>query len=287
MQNNISKVGLIAGIGDALNARSFLVEYCNQKNLPRNQINIYTEKYWWMFEGMGFKRGQYRYDFRGLIGYKNFGNYNLPKTFDCDKCDLCIAKNSGIKYNFDIRTPFPDYGPCGYQLPDEYITINTGYGQFSGRANDPSYVSIKSWPLEYWNRLVELLDIPIIQIGAGPSCKPVKGTYLNLINQTNFHQTATILRGALFHIDMEGGMPIFNQHLGGKSVVLFGPTAIENQGRSFNLNLRAGTCTPCYEWGTHKYKLATKKSELPCNAHCMSDLTPEYVVEQIRKHEWL
>lgn len=287
LNNLISKVGLIAGIGDALNARSFLVEYCNQKNLPRNQISIYTEKYWWMFEGMGFRRGLVRTDFRGLIGYKNFGNYNLPKNFDTDKCDLCIAKNSGINYTFDVRTPFPDYGPSGFKLPEKYITINTGYGQFSGKATNPEYVSIKSWPIEYWNKLVELLDIPVIQIGGGPSCKPVKGVAQNLVDRTSFRQTATILRGALFHIDMEGGLPIFNQHLGGKSVVLFGPTAIENQGRSYNLNLRAGTCIPCYEWGTHKYKLAMKKSELLCRAHCMTDLTPEYVVEKIYNKGWL
>lgn len=100
-------------------------------------------------------------------------------------------------------------------------------------------------------------------------------------------ETGTILRGALFHVDMEGGLPIFNQHLGGKSVVLFGPTAIENQGRSFNLNLRSGTCTPCYEWGTYKYKLAVKKEDLLCGGHCMKDLKPEYVVEQIYKNKWL
>mgnify|MGYP007038200677 CR=1 FL=1 len=82
-------------------------------------------------------------------------------------------------------------------------------------------------------------------------------------------------------------MPIFNQHLGGKSVVLFGATAIENQVRSFNLNLRSGTCTPCYAWGTHKYKLAVKKEDLLCGAHCMKDLKPEYVVEQIYKNKWL
>lgn len=283
----ITKVGLIAGIGDALNARSFLVEYCKQKNYPRKNISIYTEKHWWMFEGLGFTRGLVRSSFRGLIGFKNFGNYNLEKKFDIEKLDECIAKNTGIEYSFDVRTPFQEFGPVEFELPKKYITINTGYGEFSGKALDPRYVSIKSWPREHWNKLVELLDIPVIQIGKGPSCVPVKGTYLNLVNKTSMFETGTILRGALFHVDMEGGLPIFNQHLGGKSVVLFGPTAIENQGRSFNLNLRSGTCTPCYEWGTHKYKLAVKKEDLLCGGHCMKDLKPEYVVEQIYKNKWL
>ena len=283
----ITKVGLIAGIGDALNARSFLVEYCNQKDIPRSKINIYTEKYWWMFEGMGFTRGLYRSQFMGLTGYRNFGNYNIKKTIDMDKCDECIAKNMGIKYSFDVRTPFPDYGPSGFKLPERYVTINTGYGDLSGKSVDPNYICTKQWPIEHWNKLVSLLNVPVIQIGKGRSCKPVNGVSQNLVNQTNMYQTATILRKALFHIDMEGGLVIYNQHLGGRSVVLFGPTAIENQGRSFNLNLRAGTCTPCYEWGTHKYNLCVRKQDLPCNAHCMIDLKPEYVAEQIYKKKWL
>lgn len=283
----ISRVGLIAGIGDALNARSFLVEYCNQKDIPRSRIRIYTEKYKWMFEGMGFTMGMYRSEFMGLTGYRNFGNYDLKKIVDMDKCDECIAKNAGIDYNFDVRTPFPDYGPCGIKLPEKFVTINTGYGDLSGRAIDPNYVCTKSWPIEHWQKLVSLLDVPVVQIGRGRSCLPVQGVKLNLVGGTTMQQTATILRKALFHIDMEGGLVIYNQHLGGRSVVLFGPTAIENQGRSFNLNLRAGTCTPCYEWGTHKYPLCNLKSKLLCGAHCMVDLKPEYVVEQIHKNKWL
>lgn len=285
----ITKVGLIAGMGDALNARSFLVEYCKQKNIPRNKIAIYTENYWWMFEGMGFMRGARKYDFRGLIGFKNFGNYNMPKVFQTDKCDLCIAKNAGIDYSFDVRTPFLANftKKPNVKLPSQYVTINTGYGRFSGKAGNPYYVSTKSWPISHWERLVKILDIPCVQIGAGPSCTAVRGVDLNLLDKTTIQETAYILQNALFHIDMEGGLPILMQHLGGKSVVLFGPTAIENQGRSFNLNLRAGTCTPCYEWGTHKYKLAMLKDKLLCKAHCMSDLKPEYVAEQIYKNKWL
>ena len=284
----ISKVGLIAGMGDALNARSFLVEYCKQKNIPRSQIAIYTERYWWMFEGMGFTRGLYRVDFRGLIGFKNFGNYDMTPKYNLPELDKHIAKNAGIQYSFEVRTPFP----AGFAkkpnlaLPLRYVTINTGYGRFSGKAGNAAYVCTKSWPISHWERLVKLLNVPVVQLGAGPSCEPVKGA-INLLDKTTINETAYILQHALFHIDMEGGLPILMQHVGGRSVVLFGPTAIENQGRSFNLNLRADTCTPCYEWGTNKYKLAMRKEELPCKAHCMRDLKPEYVAAQIYKEKWL
>lgn len=283
----ITRVGLIAGIGDALNARSFLITYCDQKNWPRKNIHIYTEKHWWMFEGLGFKRGQVRKDFKGLTGFRNFGNYDMEKVYETDKCDKCIALNAGIDYTFDVRTTFPDYGPLNIKLPEKFITVNNGYGEFSGLAGHPLFVCTKSWPHEYWNKFVKLIKVPCVQIGAGLSCRPIDGVALNLIDKTSFFETAQVLRKAIFHVDMEGGLPIFNQHLGGKSVVLFGPTAIENQGRSFNLNLRSDTCNPCYEWGDHLYKLRMKRDELVCGAHCMRDLTPEYVVEKINEARWI
>ncbi len=283
----ISKVGLIAGMGDALNARSFLVTYCEQMQIPRSFIHIFTNRYWWMFEGMGFQRGLVRRDFRGLIGYKNFGNYNLPKTFFSDKNDLCIARNAGIDYSFDVITPLPIYAPVNIPLPKKFITFNTGYGDLSCNPKKPEYVCTKAWPAEYWERFCKLIGVPCVQIGAGLSCKNIQSATLNLVNKLTLQQSASVMREALFHVDIEGGLPILNQHLGKKSVVLFGPCAVENQGRSFNLNLRHTNCIPCYEWGTHKYALAVKKNELLCNAHCMTDLTPEYVVEQIYKAGWL
>ena len=283
----ITRVGLIAGMGDALNARSFIVEYCKQKNIPQSSIAIYTEKYWWMFEGLGFKRGLRRQDFRGLIGYRNFGNYDVPKTFDCDKCDLCIATNMGIDYSFDVRTPLPDYPLIKTKLPAKYITFNTGVGIFSSRGGNPLYIPTKMWPLQHWETLAKLIGVPMVQVGGGNTCKLVKNAAVNLVNKLTIQQSAAVIKHGLFHIDTEGGLAILNQHLGKNAVVLFGPTAIENQGRSFNLNLRAGTCTPCYEWGTHSHSLAVRKDQLTCKAHCMADLKPEYVVDQIHKAGWL
>ena len=282
----IIKASVIYGMGDALNARSFLAEYCKQKDFPKEKVYIYTNKYWWMFEGMGFKRSINDKEFLGLTPFKNFGLYNILKLKENQKLDLCIAENAGIKYTFDTITPLPHYDKPKVKLPKRYITLNTGFGEFSGKVGE-DYICTKSWPLEHWNELIKLLDIPCVQIGAGPSCQAVKGVALNLIDKTTIKETCEILRGALFHIDIEGGLPILMQHLGGKSVVLFGSTAIENQGRSFNLNLRANTCNPCYEWGEKRLPLCVKKKDLKCKAHCMSDLKPDYVAEQIYKNKWL
>ena len=283
----ITKTTATYGMGDALNQRAFLVTYCKQKNISTSSITIFTDKYWWMFEDLGFKKGIYRNNFKGLVPYKNFGRYNLPKNFQLEKLDLCIAKNAGIDFSFDTIVPLPKYTEPNITLPERFITFNTGYGHLSGKPEDPNFICTKAWPIEYWEELVKNIGIACVQIGGGNSCKIIKGTTLNLVNKLTIKESAEVMRKGFFHIDMEGGLVILNQHLMKKSVVLFGPTAIENQGRSFNLNLRANTCTPCYEWGTNKYSLSVHKNELKCNAHCMKDLKPDYVIEQIYKNKWL
>lgn len=287
MANLITRAIINYGMGDALNARTFLINYCKQKKIATNTIHIYSPKYWWMFEGLGFIQEFSKRTFLGLVPYKNFGKYNLPRIVNEKKLDKCIAVNAGIEFSFDYIEFLPRYTEPKINLPDKFITFNTGYGMLSGKPLDKGYICTKAWPEEYWQKFVDLIDFPCVQIGAGPSCTIMRNTKLNLVDQLNIKQSAEVMRKALFHVDIEGGLPILNQHLGGKSVVLFGPTAIEQQGRSFNLNLRANTCTPCYEWGTDDKSLSMLRHQLPCNAHCMKDLKPEYVVEQIYKNKWL
>lgn len=283
----ITRAAALYGMGDALNQRAFLITYCKQKHTPFSSIYIYTDNHWWMFEGLGFKRGKHKKNFNNLVAYRNFGTYNLPKTFSSPKLDLCIAKNAGIYFSFDTIVPLPKYKEPDIKLPDRFITFNTGYGKFSNNLSNPNSICTKEWPLEHWKKLVSIIGIPCVQIGSGPSCKIVDNSILNLVDKLTIQESAEVMRKSLFHIDMEGGLVILNQHLNKKSVVLFGPTAIENQGRSFNLNLRSNTCIPCYEWGSNKYSLGVDKSKLLCGAHCMKDLSPDYVAEQIYKNKWL
>ena len=282
----ITKAGIIYGLGDALNARAFLLTYCKQKGISPKDITIYTD-YWFLFEKHGFTRETDRNKMRGLIGYKNFCNYDLPKTYFTDKCDECIAKNAGIDFSFDTVVPLNWNTQLNITLPRKFVTVNNGYGRLSGNPKDSNYVCIKAWSRQYWEELVLKIGIPCVQIGSGDSCTPIKGCVLNLVNKTNIYQTAEVMKRALFHIDIEGGLVYLNQHLEKKSVVLFGPCAIENQGRSFNLNISANVCTPCYEWGTHKHRLKELKSNLKCRNKCMTELKPDYVIERIYQEKWL
>lgn len=275
------------GMGDALNARAFITTYCDAKNIKRSSIKLYAIKHWWMFEGMGFTKSLNRYEFVGhnLTPFNNFGFYDLKKTDNSLELDVSIARSAGIDFSYETIVPLPKYDAPQINLPEKFITFNTGYNRMN--LNDPNFLCLKEWPLEYWEELISLIDIPCIQIGSGPTCKIAKNSYMNLVNKFTIKQSAEIMRKALFHIDIEGGLSVLNQHLGKKSVVLFGPTAIQNQGRSFNLNISSNTCEPCYEWGIKRKSLYTNKNVVRCNAHCMTDLKPEYVVEQIYKNKWL
>ena len=219
----ITKASMIYGMGDALNGRAFLVSYCKQKNIPTSAISIYTEKYWWMFEGLGFNRSFNK--FWGLHSYRNFGKYDLPRFFTPIKLDTCIAMNAGIKYSFDTCVSFPKFKLPKIKLPRKYITFNTGYGEFSGKPEEKGIICIKSWPNEHWEEFVSKIGVPCVQIGKGASCSIIPGA-INLVDKLTIQESAAVMQRGLFHVDMEGGLSILNQHLGKKSVVLFGPTAI-------------------------------------------------------------
>lgn len=283
----ITKAAATYGIGDALNQRAFLVSYCKQKNVPTKSIAIYTDKYWWMFEDLGFKRTILPPKKNELIPYRNFGLFDLPKTYEDQELDVCIAKNAGIIYDFETCVPFPNFKRPNVDLPDKFITINNGYGELSCvKKVIPDAFCLKSWPDEYWEAFVRNIGVPCVQIGAGLSCKPIPGA-INLIDKLTIKQSAEVMRQALFHVDMEGGLPILNQHLGKRSVCLFGPTAIQNQGRSFNINLSSNSCLPCYEWAGRTGRLFASRSQLVCGHRCMTNLKPDYVIEQIQRTGWL
>lgn len=282
MKPLITKASSIYGMGDALNQRAFLCAYCKQKGIPHKAISVYTERYHWMFDCLGFTMGRVRKDFGGLVAYRNFGFYDLERTSNELEVDVNIAKNAEVDYTFERCVLFPRFQPPQINLPKKYITFNTGFFE---KAGNKSYISLKSWPKEFWEYFVKNIGVPCVQIGAGLSCEIIKGTALNLVNRLTIKESAEVMRGGLFHIDMEGGLTILNQHLGKKSVVLFGPCAIKNQGRSFNLNLSANVCEPCYEWRdwNASKSLYLPKSACTCGAKCMKSLKPDFVINEIHK----
>lgn len=278
------------GMGDALCARSFLFAYCEQKHINRSNIIIYTNRHKGLFENDGFILKDESLAPRNLVWYDSFGKFSFRKVYlDYIKRDVGIAVNAGIKFNWQHIAPLNWVRPdiSNIKLPERFVTINYGYDAIA----DKNSVCLKMWPLKYWEMLVEKIGIPCVQIGGGKNTQHIKGVAVDLLNKLSIKESAEVMRKALFHIDTEGGLTILNHHLGGKTVVLFGPTAIESFGFKENLNLSHNTCSnsPCdpIQIKGGNVGIYQDKNHPQCDARCMKELTPEYVIEQINKAGWL
>lgn len=286
----ISKAYVMRGIGDALNTRDFLYSYCRQKYIEHKNITIYTDLHKGIFEGDGFRiEDANKVNPRLLTLYGNFCCLDLPKiSFFTKRFDLNIAQNARINYSFEDITPLNWSADISHiKLPEKFVTVNYGHDNHS----NPHKVCTKMWSLKYWEELVKNIGVPCVQVGAGWSCKDIKGVTLNLVNKLSLKQSCEVMKRALFHIDIEGGLAILNYHIGVKSVVLFGSTDMSHFGKKGNLNLRNTTCLAC------SGSLNPMSKNLPiyvnpervrdCGCRCMTDLKPDWVIEQIYKNKWL
>ena len=278
------------GMGDALSTRAFLYEYCRQKNIPYSNIIVYAGRHEILFENDKFTIKDISKAPQNLTWFDSFAKFSFRKNYKNHiQRDLMISRNAGINFNWQHREPLnwncPDIS--NLNLPEKFITINCGFDHTA----ISNHICAKMWPLEYWIELVQKIGIPCIQIGGGKNTQEIKGTYLNFLNKLNIKESAEVMKKALFHLDTEGGLTILNHHLGGKTVVLFGPTAIQTFGFKENLNIVNNTCnnSPCDprqikggHVGIYQYK-----NSLQCDLRCMKELKPDYVIQQIKKSGWL
>ena len=65
----------------------------------------------------------------------------------------------------------------------------------------------------------------VIQIGTNVE-KPIKGA-IDLLGRTWIKDACSLIKGAQFHLDTEGGFVHIAHFLKKKSIVLFGPTPIK------------------------------------------------------------
>lgn len=278
------------GMGDALCTRAFLFEYCRQKNIQHSEITIYTERHKILFENDSFIIKDMKQAPDNLVWYGSFAKFNFTKVYrNPIQRDLAISYNSGIKFNWQHKEPLNWNRPniSNLNLPKKFITVNYGYDAIA----DSNEVCAKMWPIEYWTKLIQYIGIPCVQIGGGKNTKVLPGTKLNFLNKLTIKESAEVMKKALFHIDTEGGLTILNHHLGGKTVVLFGPTAIQTFAFKENLNISYNTCenSPCdpRQIRGGKIRIYQNKNALQCDLRCMQELKPEYVINKIKKVGWL
>lgn len=159
----------------------------------------------------------------------------------------------------------------------KYITMNFGNGESQTNAH-----IAKTWPKDRFESLVVLIkqeyDIQIVQIGA-KKAEIIKGTDRQFLG-ARFGLVAQILKHAILHIDIEGGMTHLASQLGTKCAVLFGPTPMDYYAYENNINIQAGTCHNCYGL----YQDVNRCARNMIEPECMYSITPDIVIKRIKKY---
>lgn len=160
----------------------------------------------------------------------------------------------------------------------QYITVNCGNGTRKG-----AHSIAKSWPIERFEKVLEHIksnkpEYEVLQIGAedAPRLHNVDRYCLG----EDFRLVEYILKNAIFHLDIEGGMVHLATQLGTKCIVLFGQSNIAYYGYSENINIKAGSCHGCA--GLYKdINRCARDMEEP---ECMYSITPELVMERVNTY---
>ena len=159
-----------------------------------------------------------------------------------------------------------------------YITVNIG----NGTGKDYRNVA-KAWPTHYFQQTIDLFKekyshIAVVQIGAKDE------TRLHNVDDyfmgKDFGLVAEILRHAMFHLDIEGGIVHLASQIGTKCIVLFGPTSQAYYAYDNNINISVGNCRDCYGLYPDTNLCARHMAE----PECMYKITPELVIYYIDEY---
>jgi 2-polyprenyl-3-methyl-5-hydroxy-6-metoxy-1,4-benzoquinol methylase len=160
----------------------------------------------------------------------------------------------------------------------KYITLHAG----ATMLDDNCKSNVKIWPHDHWTAFCTLCkqyypDYLLIQLG-GKAAHAIKGVDLCLAGKVSFAESIIILKHALLHIDGESGLVHLRRQLGGKSVVLFGPTHLDYFSYPQNSNISSQSCGPCMWMTDDWYGKCAKGLE---EAECMRSIKPETVLKEV------
>ncbi|MBN8936380.1 MAG: glycosyltransferase family 9 protein [Rhizobiales bacterium] len=88
-------------------------------------------------------------------------------------------------------------------------------------------------------------ELIIVQLGTVTS-DHISTVDLNLIGKTNLKEVAGLLKKSILHLDNEGGLVHLSASLGGRSLVVFGPTPSDYFGYPENINVDPINCGGCW-----------------------------------------
>lgn len=197
---------------------------------------------------------------------------NAYSGFDYNGAFQIEDKNVSIPLDPEWES---EYRKLGLGL---YITVNFGNGDCA----DAGRVA-KSWSKEKFERLISLFknkypEIEVVQPGAADTDQ-LTGADRYVLG-ADFRLAVYLLKNAMLHVDIEGGLVHIATQLGTKCIVLFGPTVKEYYGYGQNTNIQAGNCHNC--WGLYSdVNRCARGMEEPI---CMSSITPEMVMEHVDEY---
>jgi len=188
---------------------------------------------------------------------------------------------SGIKYGGDLF----DIDVCESALErfglkgKTYVTVHNGF--------DTGFVvsqrrATKCYPhfgIVIRELKKEFPDIIFVQVGSSTS-EEIEHVDYCLIGKTSLKDVASIIKGAIIHIDNEGGLVHLSRCFGVRSCVLFGPTPSDYFAYPDNINIDPPTCGGCWWIDTLWMSQCPRGFLLP---PCMYDQNPLFVFERIKQ----
>lgn len=123
-------------------------------------------------------------------------------------------------------------------------------------------------------------DLLVVQIGINTS-ERLPSADIDSLNKTTLKEAADIIRGAVLHIDNEGGFVHIANALGVTSCVVFGPTPSVYFGYQSNINIDPPVCGDCW-WMTETWMSQCLKGHAA--PPCMYDQLPNAVITRICDH---
>lgn len=120
-------------------------------------------------------------------------------------------------------------------------------------------------------------DLLVVQIGIHTS-EHLPSADVDCLNKTTLKEAADVIRGAVLHIDNEGGFVHIANALGVKSCVVFGPTPSAYFGYPSNINIDPPVCGDCW-WMTETWMSRCLKGHEP--APCMATQSPDTIIRRV------
>lgn len=135
-------------------------------------------------------------------------------------------------------------------LPQDYVTIRDGAnpGDRAMARELGATHTTKQLPQPKWTEIcaeIRSHGLAIVQVGDMGDTKVVEAD-LDLRGRTTLSELCFIMKGAVTHVDTEGGLAHLARASNVPSIVFFGPTSARFFGYPTNLNLTSARCAHCW-----------------------------------------